>query len=151
MILYSFFAIPSFMATAFVIILVSLKRESYVPVVAVTGALMALAFTMLSIPQIMPGSPVSMQMEEWVAPYGITIFGDYLSVTLSALVSFIALMAIIFSSAFIKERRAKYYALLSLLFAGILGVIHTGDVFNLFVFMELLSIASYGLIAFLQG
>ena len=148
MILHSFFTIPSFMATAFVIIMVSLKRDSYVPLVAVTGASLALAFSLISIPQLMQGSPISMQMEEWVAPYGITILGDYLSISLAVLVSFIALLTMTFSSAFIRERRAKYYALLSLLFAGILGVIHTGDIFNLFVFTELLSISSYGLIAF---
>jgi multicomponent Na+:H+ antiporter subunit D len=148
MILYSFFTIPSYMATAFVIIMVSLKRDRYVPVVAVTGALMALAFSLLAIPQVLPGKPVTMQMEEWVAPYGITIFGDYLSITLSCIISFVALMTIIFSISFIRERRAKYYALLSLLFAGMFGVVHTGDIFNLFVFLELLSIASYGLIAF---
>jgi multicomponent Na+:H+ antiporter subunit D len=148
MILYSFFAIPSYMATAFVIILVSLKRDSYVPIVAITGALIAAGLSLLAIPQILPGAPVSMQMEEWVAPYGITIFGDYLSVTLACLISLIALMAMIFSSSYIRERRAKYYSLLSLLFAGMFGVVHTGDMFNLFVFMELLSVSSYGIIAF---
>jgi multicomponent Na+:H+ antiporter subunit D len=148
MILYSFFTIPSYMATAFVIILVSLKRDSYVPVVAVTGSLLALGFSLLAIPQLLTATPVVMQMEEWVAPYGITILGDYLSITLTVLISFVALMTMVFSSSFIRERRAKYYALLSLLFAGMSGVVHTGDMFNLFVFMELIGIASYGLIAF---
>ncbi len=148
MILYSFFTVPAYMATAFVIILVSLKRDSYVPFVAITGALISLGFSLLAIPQVLPGTPVSMQMEEWVAPYGITIFGDCLSITLACLISIVALMTMIFSSSYIRERRAKYYALLSLLFAGMFGVVHTGDVFNLFVFLELLSIASYGLIAF---
>jgi multicomponent Na+:H+ antiporter subunit D len=148
MILHSFFAIPTFMATAFVIIMVSLKRDRYVPCVAMAGTLMALGFALLSVPQVIPGVPVTMQMEEWVAPYGITIFGDYLSVTMTLLICFVALMAVIFSSSYIRERRAKYYALLSLLFAGMLGVVHTGDIFNMFVFLEILSISSYGLIAF---
>lgn len=148
MILYSFFTVPVYMATAFVIVLVSLKRESSVHYVALTGALMAFGFSLISVPHILSSSPIIMQMEEWVAPFGITIYGDHFSVFLTVLISFMALMVITFSSSFIKERQAKYYALLSLLFAGIFGVIHTGDIFNLFVFIELLSIASYGLIAF---
>lgn len=148
MILYSFFMIPSFLATAFVIVLVSLKRDEYVPYVALTGSLMAMAFSFLSIPQVLSKSPITIQMEEWVAPFGITIYGDVFSVFLTAILSFVAFMIVLFSFRFIRERRTKYYALLSLLFGGVFGVIHTGDIFNLFVFMELLSIASYGLIAF---
>jgi multicomponent Na+:H+ antiporter subunit D len=148
MILYSFFTIPSFMAAAFVIILVSIKRDEYVPIVALTGAIMATGFALISIPQVLEASPITMQMEEWVAPYGITIFGDYLSVFLTNVVAFMGLLVILFSYSYVKSRRTKYYALISLLFAGILGVIHSGDLFNLFVFMELFSIASYGLIAF---
>ena len=148
MILYSFFTIPAFMATAFVIVLVSLKKDEYVPYVAITGSLMAIVFALLSVPQVFAGSPVTMQMEEWVAPYGITIFGDYLSVFLVNIVAFASFLVIMFSYSYVKERKTKYYALLSLLFAGMFGVIHTGDLFNLFVFMELLSLASYGLIAF---
>jgi multicomponent Na+:H+ antiporter subunit D len=146
--LLSFFAIPSYMATAFVITLVSLKKDEYVPYVAVTGAFMAMVFSFLAIPSVIDGSPVAMQMEEWVAPYGITIYGDFLSVGLSCLVSFMGVLIFAFSYRYVQERRTKYFALLSLLFAGLIGVIHTGDMFNLFVFTEIMSIASYGLVAF---
>ena len=148
MILFSFFAIPAFMATAFVIILVSLKKDEYVPYVALTGSIMALAFSLIAIPSVITDSPVTMQMEEWVAPFGITIYGDPLSVGMSVAMSFAAVMIVLFSFKYIDKMRTKYYALLSLLFAGCLGVVHTGDIFNLFVFTELFSIASYGLIAF---
>jgi multicomponent Na+:H+ antiporter subunit D len=148
MILYSFFGIASFMAASFVIILVSLKKDQYVPYVAITGALMALFFSCVAVPQVLSGGTVTMQMEEWVAPYGITIFGDYLSVFLSLVISFVGFMIMTFSFRFIKERRTKYYALLSLLLAGALGVVNTGDIFNMFVMLELISLSSYGLIAF---
>jgi len=148
MMIFSFFAIPAFMATSFVIVLVSLKKDEYVPFVALTGCLMALTFSLLGMGQVIADSPITMQMEEWVAPYGITIYADFLSVTLATLTSFTATMIVIFSFRYIRGRRTKYYALLSLMFAGVLGVIHTGDVFNMFVFIELVSIATYGLIAF---
>jgi multicomponent Na+:H+ antiporter subunit D len=151
MILFSFFAIPAYMATAFVIVLVSLKKDEYVPFVAVTGALMALCFSILSVPQVLTASPITMQMGEWVAPYGITIHGDALSAILSVIISLVGILSLLFSYRFINERRTKYYSLLSLLFAGALGVVHTGDVFNLFVFIELLSIASYSLISFYRN
>jgi multicomponent Na+:H+ antiporter subunit D len=96
----------------------------------------------------MTESPITMQMEEWSAPYGITIYGDHLSVFLSVIVAFVGFLAILFSFEYIKDRKTKYYSLLSLLFAGMLGIIHTGDLFNLFVFLEILSLASYVLVAY---
>ena len=44
--------------------------------------------------------------------------------------------------------KEKYYTLLELLFVGLLGIILTGDLFNLFVFLEIASIASYALVAY---
>ncbi len=60
----------------------------------------------------------------------------------------IALLAAIYSIKFIKESHVKYYSLLLLMLAGLLGFVFTGDLFNLFVFFEVLSISSIGLIAF---
>ena len=64
----------------------------------------------------------------------------------------VAMAAGIYSISFIKEGNGKsrYYTLLLIMLAGMLGMEFTGDLFNLFVFLEILSIASCGLIAYRQ-
>jgi multicomponent Na+:H+ antiporter subunit D len=60
------------------------------------------------------------------------------------------LVAIIYSWAFMKEHTGldKYYTLILLMIAGMMGMILTGDMFNFFVFIEITSISSCALIAF---
>ena len=64
--------------------------------------------------------------------------------------SILVLVAVIYSWSFMKENTGldKYYTLILLLTAGMLGMVLTGDMFNFFVFLEISSIASCALIAF---
>ena len=48
----------------------------------------------------------------------------------------------------ISEERTEFYALLALMQVGLLGIIHTGDLFNLFIFLEIASISSYVLASY---
>lgn len=86
----------------------------------------------------------------WEPPLGITLVIDGLGILLSIVVSIIAGVIIIYSLYFFKEedRLSQYYTLMLFLLAGMLGVAYTGDIFNLYVFFEIMSIASYSLIAF---
>ncbi|MEA2053599.1 MAG: proton-conducting transporter membrane subunit [Candidatus Thermoplasmatota archaeon] len=62
----------------------------------------------------------------------------------------ISLAAAFYSIAFVKKEtgQGRYYTLLLLMVVGMIGMEFTGDIFNLFVFLEILSISSAGLIAF---
>ena len=62
----------------------------------------------------------------------------------------LAFVAVIYSYSFMKEETGldKYYTLMLLMTAGMLGMMLTGDMFNFFVFLEITSIASCALIAF---
>ncbi|MFO7676956.1 MAG: proton-conducting transporter membrane subunit [Thermoplasmatota archaeon] len=75
---------------------------------------------------------------------------DALSMVMAIIASVLLLVVVIYSWSFMKEYSGldKYYTLLLLLTAGILGMILTGDLFNLFVFIEITSIASAALVAF---
>lgn len=74
---------------------------------------------------------------------GMSIFVGIISATL-------ALVAVIYSWTFMKEQTGldKYYTLILLMTAGMLGMEFTGDMFNFFVFLEITSISSCALIAF---
>ena len=75
---------------------------------------------------------------------------DAMSIFMAIISSILVLVAVIYSWSFMKENTGldKYYTLILLLTAGMLGMVLTGDMFNFFVFLEITSIASCALIAF---
>jgi len=75
---------------------------------------------------------------------------DALSIFMALVSIILAFVASIYSWGFLKEETGqdKYYTLLLLMTAGMLGMVLTGDLFNFFVFIEITSIASAALIAF---
>ncbi len=90
---------------------------------------------------------VVLRMGNWPAPFGIILVADMLSMTMVVLSLTIALAVILFSLPTVDRSREEhfYYPLLFLQVMGINGAFLTGDIFNLFVFFEILLIASYAL------
>ena len=86
----------------------------------------------------------------WVPPIGINWVLDGLSNLMLVIVNLISFAATFFSINYMQKYTAlsKYYALFLLMVAGMNGVVMTGDLFNLFVFLEIASISSYALVAF---
>lgn len=86
----------------------------------------------------------------WRPPFGITIFLDGTGIFLLIVVTGIGFFSSFFSIDYMKRYAAKYkfYALLLLMIAGMSGICITGDLFNMFVFIEISAISSYALVAF---
>lgn len=82
---------------------------------------------------------------DWQPPFGIILYADLLSAMLIALTSFLGLGVTLYSFAG-TDREGKYYhPLIQFQLLGISGAFLTNDLFNLFVFFEVLLIASYAL------
>jgi multicomponent Na+:H+ antiporter subunit D len=83
-------------------------------------------------------------------PIGISMYADGLTRLMLLTVSLVSLCAVLFSIQYMERFTGKglYYSLFFLMLAGMNGVVVTGDLFNLFVFLEVAGIASYGLVAF---
>src|SRR5690625_4965299 len=84
----------------------------------------------------------------WIAPYGIIFVADSLAIIIVLTTNILA-TAIAFIAPYLvtKEKEQFYfYALFFFLISGVSGAFLTGDLFNLFVFFEVLLMASYGLI-----
>ncbi|MGE3539669.1 MAG: Na+/H+ antiporter subunit D [Candidatus Tectimicrobiota bacterium] len=89
------------------------------------------------------------QMGSWPAPFGITLVADLLSAIMVVLAGLIGLAVAIYSLASIDQQREAfgYYPLLHLLLMGVCGAFLTGDLFNLYVWFEVMLIASFVLLA----
>jgi len=97
--------------------------------------------------------PFSYVPGAWDAPWGIELRFDEFSAFISV-VCLIGWMAILFSVKYVEwlpemppERSPYYYTLLLLNLGGMIGFSVTGDLFNLFVFLEILSLSGYALVA----
>jgi len=87
----------------------------------------------------------------WQAPFGIVLVADALSVVMVCLTTFLALGAICYGSAGEDEKGSFFHPLFQFQIMGINGAFLTGDLFNLFVFFEVLLIASYALLIHAGG
>jgi multicomponent K+:H+ antiporter subunit D len=83
---------------------------------------------------------------DWAAPFGIVLVADRLAAVMVLLVAVLGLAASVFSLARWHRAPSRFHALLQFLLMGLDGAFLTGDLFNLFVFFELLLAASYGLL-----
>ncbi|WP_256753422.1 monovalent cation/H+ antiporter subunit D [Mesorhizobium sp. Mes31] len=82
----------------------------------------------------------------WQAPFGIVLVLDRLSALMLVLTSVLALASLAFSLARWHKAGPHFHTLFQLLLMGLNGAFLTGDLFNLFVFFEVLLAASYGLV-----
>jgi len=86
----------------------------------------------------------------WNLPIGIALVLDGLTVFMLVTVNLMAFFIAIYSISYMERftSKWKFYTLFLLMVAGMNGVVITGDMFNLFVFLEIASVASYALVAF---
>lgn len=86
----------------------------------------------------------------WNLPIGIALVLDGLTVFMLVTVNLMAFFIAIYSINYMERftSKWKFYTLFLLMVAGMNGVVITGDMFNLFVFLEIASVASYALVAF---
>lgn len=83
---------------------------------------------------------------DWVAPYGIVLVVDRLAAWMLLTTALVALFALLYALRGDDARGRHFHVLFQLQLFGLNGAFLTGDLFNLFVFFEILLLASYGLL-----
>ncbi len=130
--------------------LVGVWRLKWAYAAAVVGVTLSLIAALAGLFQVLSGGELRYFLGGWPPPIGIEYVLDPLSAFIAAVVVFIGLIAVIYppqAGLYQAPRKGiPLYGLLMLLLAGLTGVVVTGDLFNLFVFLEIYSIASYALI-----
>ncbi|QGP91021.1 NAD(P)H-quinone oxidoreductase subunit 2, chloroplastic [Neomoorella glycerini] len=93
---------------------------------------------------------VEYRLGSWPAPWGITLNIDGFNLMVALLVAGVSLLVGIYTVADMSQNSGltRFYTLYLLLTVGIMGLTFTGDIFNLYVFLEIMSVAAYGLVAF---
>ncbi|MCG6882791.1 MAG: monovalent cation/H+ antiporter subunit D [Silicimonas sp.] len=115
-------------------------------VFSVTGVLALIAIAAGLAWEVSDGSVILYQLSDWAAPFGIVVVGDRLSTLMVLLTTILALAVLLYAIGSGWDNRGRHFhALFQFQLMGILGAFLTGDLFNLFVFFEVLLIASYGL------
>ncbi len=106
---------------------------------------------LLILQHVLTQGPIQYWVGGWKPPWGIELVVDALNAYLLVILLFLSLASAIYSKSNIEhelpEKRVSYYTLFQLLIAGLCGVTLTGDIFNMFVFIEIFSISAYALIA----
>jgi multicomponent Na+:H+ antiporter subunit D len=122
--------------------------------VVVVSTLAAFVFSLLILVQSMPKETLHW-FGGWTPRHGVAIgiafTGDPLGAGLAALASGLTLAALLYSLAFLEEASHQYHVLMSAFGGAMCGFALTGDVFNMFVWFELMGVAAYALAGFKVG
>lgn len=129
------------------VVLIFLWRKNAIQrIISVAGNIIILVISVSLFIRIWTsGNIFTMQLGGWEAPFGITLVADVFSSMMILLASLSGLAVSLFSSAGISEARVKYgyFAILHFLLMGLNGAFLTGDIFNLYVWFEIIIIASF--------
>ncbi|WP_341213837.1 monovalent cation/H+ antiporter subunit D [uncultured Limimaricola sp.] len=140
--------IPVVLPAMLAAILVLMVREHIVVqrALSMAGALALTAVAVGLFWQASDGTITLYQLGNWPAPFGIVLVADRLSTLMVLLTTLLAPLVLLYAMGSGWDARGRHFhPLFQFQLMGILGAFLTGDAFNLFVFFEVLLIASYGL------
>ncbi|KIN71552.1 monovalent cation/H+ antiporter subunit D [Sulfitobacter guttiformis] len=121
-------------------------------VFSVAGVLAMIAMALGLVIETSDGTVMLYKLGDWAAPFGIVLVGDRLSTMMVLLLAVLALFVLLYAiGSRWDERGRHFHVLFQFQLMGIAGAFLTGDLFNLFVFFEVLLIASYGLMIHAGG
>lgn len=132
-------------------------RLAWIVSIITTGLSTLMALVLLQQVQALPsGDVISYAMGGWAPPAGIEFRIDALNSVVILLVTAMGFLSSIFAwptvrSEIRKAKRAMFFGTFLIAFCGLLGVASTADAFNLFVFLEISSLATYVLVALGAG
>lgn len=131
------------------VLLFAPRRLAWQRGVSIVSALLVVAVGLILVRTAWQGGIQVFQAGNWPAPFGITLVADLTSALLVSATSVAALAVVLFSPYGMGKDREElyYYAGFHFLLVGVHGSFLTGDIFNLFVFFELMLLASYLLVA----
>lgn len=134
----------SLMGAAMALMLRKAGSLSFMLAVLVICAVIACDIALLL--RVLEIGPVSMTMGKWLPPFGISLAADLFSAAFALAAAVVTLVVLIYAEGESgRDERDGFHAMVLLLLAGVTGSFLTGDLFNLYVWFEVMLIASFGL------
>lgn len=133
-------------------LLILLRDRTLAWIAATAASLCAFGISILLTRAVMQGAVFEYALGSWAAPYGITLIVDSFAALMLLIITGASSAALLLSGKVIDaamdhERQPLYLSAWLLAVAGLSGIVVAGDAFNIFVFMEISSLATYILIA----
>ena len=135
--------------TTAAILLLAPRRPLLQRWIALAGSLLLLGSTLLVFGRTEAEGIQVLQVSAWPAPFGITLVADLLAAMLTVAVGVIGVAVTTAAFAGVDPRRESfgYHPLIQILLMGVSGAFLTGDLFNLYVWFEVMLVASFVLMA----
>ncbi len=133
-------------------LLVGLKSRPAGYGVALVGVLVSLGFSLAGLVHLWGGGePIRYAMGNWLPPIGIEFVFDTLAAYMVSIILFVGALVVIFAPRSLAleapGKEGLAWPAMALVLAGLTGMCLTGDLFNLYVFLEIAALAAYALLA----
>ncbi|MCL6573606.1 MAG: Na+/H+ antiporter subunit D [Bacillus sp. (in: Bacteria)] len=131
-----------------IILIFFVKQIKIQRVISLLSSLIGIGISVMIVYRVSQDGVLTLSVGSWEAPFGIIIVGDMLASLLVLTTTIIGAAILVYSFNSIGKERESfyYYAVFQFLLVGVNGAFLTGDIFNLFVFFEVMLMASYVLI-----
>ena len=129
-----------------------LRRPQLVWLFTLLASALAFIISILLLQQVMQTGTISYELGGWSPPWGIEYRIDKLNAFIALIISGVSTVVLVAAQTSIEkeipqEKHTLFYILYLLSLTGMLGIVTTGDAFNVFVFLEISSLSAYSLIA----
>ncbi|GJL51506.1 MAG: cation:proton antiporter [Nitrospirales bacterium] len=132
-----------------------LKHREWSHPIAIGVLSVMIVLSLLNLQQVLENGAIHYAFSGWTAPLGIEWVADPLASIILVALSFLGFVALIFAGPTAPKdlggRIVHFYTLILLLISALTGIVFAGDLFNLFVFLEVAALASYALVGVAGG
>lgn len=136
---------------SFFVFIAGWRNEKLCFPLAILALSVCVIFSVIILKTVIENGPIHYWFGGWQPPWGIEYMVDHLNAFMLVIISLLSLLAAIYSKRSVEkelpEKIPQFWSLFILLVTGLLGITITGDLFNLFVLLEVTSLTSYALIA----
>ncbi len=129
-----------------------LRRGVYSWLLAMLTCVLTLAMSIALLSEVMSGGTITYRMGGWAPPWGIQYYVDTVNAFVLLIVAAIGTVVMAAAPTSVAsevraDKQSLFYTAYLLCLAGLLGIVITGDAFNIFVFLEISSLSTYILVS----
>ncbi len=143
------------MFSAFTILIAGKVNKKAAFPIALVAIFIQLLLSLSILKRVLTEGTIHYWLGGWSPPWGIEYVIDALNAFVLVVVLFMSFMCVIYSKRSIEKEQPRnivlFYVVFQLLITGLCGITVTGDIFNLYVFLEISALAAYALIAVASG